>query len=138
MRKMPAARAESTQAFLKLAAANLAELCTACGACFEICPMVDRLGLRGSDPHATTDGLRNLARGIAGPSNTVAWVGGCAKSGLCVDTCPERDKGLDAMLLVRLAKQRAINDTRQIAIIHDPTYFPRLKTFARMQLSDSL
>jgi hypothetical protein len=98
--------------------------------------MVDRLGLRDSDPRAATLGLRNLARGIEGPSDTVAWVGGCAKSGLCVDACPERDKGLDAMLLVRLSKQRAINDTRQIAVKHDPTYFPRLKTFARMLLSN--
>jgi hypothetical protein len=44
--------------------------------------------------------------------------------------------GLDAMLLVRIAKQRAINETRQLPAKPDPSYFPRIKTFARLQLSD--
>ena len=44
--------------------------------------------------------------------------------------------GLDAMLLVRIARQRAINDTRQLPARQDPAYFPRIKTFARLQLSD--
>jgi hypothetical protein len=71
-----------------------------------------------------------------GSAETVAWVGGCARSGLCVPTCPERSSGLDAMLLVRVAKQRAINATHQRPAKHDPTYFPRIKTFARLQLTD--
>ena len=40
------------------------------------------------------------------------------------------------MLLVRIAKQRALNETRQLPVKHDPAYFPRLKVFARLQLSD--
>jgi hypothetical protein len=40
------------------------------------------------------------------------------------------------MLLIRIAKQRALNDTRQIPAKHDPTAFPRVKVFARLQLSD--
>jgi Fe-S oxidoreductase len=111
-------------------------LCTACGACFNACPMVDHIGLRGADPQATTDGLRRLARGESAPQDTVAWVGACTRSGQCVDACPERSAGLDAMLLVRIAKQRALNDTHQLAAKHDPTLFPRVKTYARLQLSD--
>ena len=45
-------------------------------------------------------------------------------------------KGLDAMLLVRIAKQRALNETKQLAAKHDPTAFPRVKTFARLQLTN--
>jgi hypothetical protein len=63
-------------------------------------------------------------------------VGACTKSGLCVEACPEKSAGLDAMLLVRIAKQRALNDTQQLPAKQDPTYFPRLKIFARLQLSD--
>jgi hypothetical protein len=63
-------------------------------------------------------------------------VAACAKSGLCVSACPERSSGLDAMLLVRIAKQHALNETHQLAAKHDPTYFPRIKTFARLQLTD--
>jgi Fe-S oxidoreductase len=136
MGKLQTARSETTEAFLAGAGPELAALCTACGACFNACPMVDQIGLRGADPGSTTDGLRRLARGEAGDAETVAWVGACAKSGLCVTACPERYAGLDAMLLVRIAKQRALNDTHQLPVKQDPTYFPRIKVFARLQLSD--
>jgi ferredoxin len=89
-----------------------------------------------ADAQLATAGLRQLATGEAGPSDTVAWVGACAKSGLCVSACPERAAGLNAMLLVRIAKQRALNDTRQLPAKQDPTFFPRIKIFARLQLSD--
>ena len=78
--------------------------------------MVDHIGLRDRNPATVTDGLRRLAHGAVGPAETVAWV--------------------SAMLLVRIAKQRAINDTRQVPGKQDPTLFPRVKTFARLQLSD--
>ena len=136
MTELQAARADTTEEFLAKAGPELAALCTACGACFNVCPMVDHLGLRGAGHEATTDGLRKLARGEAGPQDTVSWVGSCTKSGLCVSACPQRSAGLDAMLLVRIAKQRALNDTRQLPVKQDPTYFPRIKTFARLQLSD--
>lgn len=136
MTELPAARANTTEEFLAKAGPELASLCTACGACFDACPMVDHLGLRGADPKAATDGLRRLAMGEPGPQDTVAWVGACTKSGLCVSACPERSAGLDAMLLVRIAKQHALNDTHQLPAKQDPTYFPRLKIFARLQLSD--
>ena len=136
MSKLQPARSDTSEAFLASVGLELAALCTACGACFDACPMVDHIGLRGSDPRAVTDGLRRLAKGETASAETVAWVGACAKSGLCVTACPERSLGLDAMLLVRIAKQRALNETRQLTAKHDPTYFPRIKTFARLQLTD--
>ena len=98
--------------------------------------MVDHIGLRDFDSRVATDGLRRLAKGETASAETVAWVGACAKSGLCVTACPEQSLGLDAMLLVRVAKQHALNDTHQLSVKHDPTYFPRIKTFARLQLTD--
>jgi L-lactate utilization protein LutB len=136
MTHLKAARAETTEAFLANAGPELALLCTACGACFSVCPMVDHIGLRELDAKSTTEGLRGLAKGEAAPAETVSWVGACTKSGLCVDACPQRDSGLDAMLLVRIAKQRALNDTHQLPVKNDPTLFPRVKVFARLQLSD--
>ena len=136
MTRLQAARAETTEAYLAKAGPELATLCTACGACFDACPMVDHVGLRGADPKSATDGLRRLAIGEPAPADTVSWVGACTKSGRCVAACPERSAGLDAMLLIRIAKQRALNDTRQLPAKQDPSYFPRIKTFARLQLSD--
>jgi Fe-S oxidoreductase len=136
MTKLQAARAKTTEDFLAEAGPQLAQLCTACGACFNACPMVDHIGLRGADAKSTTDGLRRLARGETAPADTISWVGACTKSGLCVAACPERSAGLDAMLLIRIAKRRALNDTHQLPAKQDPTMFPRIKTFARLQLSD--
>ena len=115
---------------------ELASLCTSCGACFTACPMADHVGLRAADAKLVTDGMRRLAMGEPAPADTIAWVKACTKSGLCVAACPEKDAGLDAMLLVRVAKQRALNETRQIPAKQDPTMFPRVKIFARLQLSD--
>jgi Fe-S oxidoreductase len=136
MTRLPPARAETAEAFLMRSGPELAALCTECGACFNACPMVDYVNLRGADPRIVTGGLRRLASGEAAPEETVAWVGACTKSGQCVDACPQKAVGLDAMLLVRIAKQRAINETRQLPAKQDPSYFPRIKTFARLQLSD--
>jgi Fe-S oxidoreductase len=136
MAQLPAARAESMEAFLVKAGVELASLCTACGACFDACPMVDHIGLREGSANLATEGLRQLAAGKAAPAETIAWVGACTKSGLCVDACPQRQAGLDAMLLIRIAKQRALNVTQQLQAKNDPTLFPRVKIFARLQLSE--
>lgn len=133
---MTGAATDGSAAYLAEAGPRLAELCTACGACFTACPMAPYAGLDAPDAKVVTAGLRELANGRSGSAETLAWIGVCGKSGLCVSACPERDKGLDAMLLVRIARQRAINDTRQLKGKHDPTAFPRVKTFARLALTD--
>ncbi len=98
--------------------------------------MAAHAGLAGADARVVTADLRRLARGEPGGSEAVKWVGACGKSGLCAAACPERARGLDAMLLVRIARMNAINVTRQVPQKHDPTAFPRVKTFARLQLTD--
>lgn len=137
MTELAMPQADTTRAFLAESGPRLADLCTGCGACFRACPMTPHVnGLSGVDPVVVTAGLKDLALGVVGPEATVAWVSACAKSGLCVAACPEHDKGLDAMLLIRIAKQRAINDTGQLRAKHEPQAFPRVKTFARLQLTD--
>jgi Fe-S oxidoreductase len=136
MTALPEQRADTTEAFLARSGEELAGLCTACGACFNACPMADHVGLRGADPQTVTNGLRNLAKGERAADETVAWVGACTKSGLCVSACPQGAAGLDAMLLVRIAKQNAINQTGQLKPKYDQGLFPRVKAFARLQLSD--
>ena len=134
--KLSPARSETTEAYLAEAGPQLAALCTACGACFDACPMVRYSGLTDADAKAVTKGLRQLAVGEAADPDTVAWVGVCTKSGLCRAACPEHNAGLDAMLLIRIARQRAINDTKQLQPKYDQMAFPRVKTFARLQLTD--
>jgi len=133
---LPPARADSTEAYLEASGPRLADLCTSCGACFDACPMVDHIDLRKSDVREVTADIRRLARGEpAGPA-AVSWVAACTKSGRCRSACPEQTSGLDAMLLIRIAKQRALNVTHQLASKKDQKTFPRVKTFARLQLTD--
>src|SRR5215831_16349838 len=111
MTELPKPRAETTEQFLAQSGPELAALCTACGACFDVCPIVDHVDLRGADPRAVTEGLRSLAKGENAAEQTVSWVGACTRSGLSVSACPQREAGLDGMLLIRIAKQHAINET---------------------------
>jgi ferredoxin len=128
--------APTTEAYLQAAGPRLADLCTACGACFDACPIVDYINLRGADAQAITMDVRKLARNEAAGELAVSWLAACTKSGKCRSACPEQSAGLDAMLLIRIAKQHAINVTHQIKPKADPTAFPRVKTFARLQLTD--
>ncbi len=137
MTRLPESTAPTTADFLAEAGPRLASLCTACGACFRACPIADHIGLAGADAGAVTLDLRRLARGEpATLPETLHWVGACAKSGLCIPACPEHAKGLDARLLVRIARQHALNVTGQITSKHDAAAFPRVKVFARLQLTD--
>ena len=136
MTKLQSARAPTTEAFLAEEGPRLADLCTACGACFVACPMTRHANLEGADASEVTAGLRHLVRGEPASEDTLKWVGACAKSGLCVATCPQLESGLNAMLLVRIAKQHALNDTKQLPSKNDPASFPRVKAFARMQLTE--
>ena len=136
MSTLQPARAPSVEAFLAEAGPRLADLCTACGACFRACAMADYAGLGAADAGVVTAGLRDLARGKPASADTVAWVQSCGKSGTCVAACPEQASGLNAMLLVRIARQQAINVTRQMPPKSDANAFPRVKVFARLQLTD--
>ena len=136
MSTLPAPSATSTEAYLEAAGVRLADQCTECGACFDACPMADYVDLREADAREITADVRRLARGEPGGAQAVAWVGACTKSGRCRSACPEQAAGLDAMLLIRIARQHALNATRQLNARNDPTAFPRVKTFARLQLTD--
>src|SRR5258708_39139454 len=98
MTRLPPARAETTEAFLMQSGPELAALCTECGACFNACPMVDYVNLRGADPKIVTSGLRQLASGETAPKETVAWLGARTNSAQCVDACPQNAVVLDARL----------------------------------------
>ena len=67
MTKLPPARAETTEAFLMQSGPELAALCTECGACFNACPMVDYVNLRGADPKIVTRGFPGRFESVGFP-----------------------------------------------------------------------
>ena len=123
-------------AHVRASATHLADACTACGACFQACPMVERTEpLRGADPTAVMAGIRDILRDGPGTEHAVAFAGACVRSGICTDVCPEH---IDAAFLMRLASLRVrgvLGDPPRVGKAHDPRWSARVKAFARLTLS---
>ena len=117
--------------------ARLASACTACGACVAACPMLAYAPAAGmAEPGVTAFGMRDLLAGGEGNAPGLAWVGACARSGLCSAACPE---GLDAALMLRFAQMRAkgaLGETPRLAVSQDSGFSARVKAFARLTLTD--
>jgi len=114
----------------------LAEACTACGACYLVCPTVAQVpALAGALPETVMAGVRDLLRGSAGNEAAIAFAAACCRSAICADVCPER---LDAAFLMRLASLRvrgALGDPR-VATKDDPGWSARVKAFARLTMTE--
>jgi len=114
----------------------MASACTACGACVTACPMVVYAPAATADPGLTAFGMRDLLAGGAGNAPGLAWVGACARSGLCSAACPE---GLDAALMLRFAQMRAkgaLGDAPRLPVREDTGFSARVKAFARLTLTE--
>jgi heterodisulfide reductase subunit D len=72
------------------AALAMAERCTSCGKCFEVCPIVDVAGLHGQEPATVVGQLKQLSQGAGAPGPDIArWASACNGSAQCLDACPE-------------------------------------------------
>ncbi len=94
--------------------AAFAEACTACGKCFEACPMPAAAGIEAADGGAVMSGLLGLLAGGASDATAAAWTSACCGSGYCRDACPE---GIDVRFLQRMGKlalQAETGDPREI------------------------
>ena len=123
--------------FIRDNSARLADACTACGACFRVCPMVARTAtLADAAPDAVMAGIRDILRDGPGTAQAVAFAGACTRSALCTGACPEK---LDAAFLMRLASMRvrgALGDTPRVPTKDDPGWSARVKAFARLTMSE--
>lgn len=115
----------------------LAEACTACGACYRVCPTAARIPtLIGAVPEQVMQGVRDLLRDGPGNEAAIAFAGACTRSGLCTDACPER---IDAAFLMRLASLRvrgALGDAPRVIVKEDPGWSARVKAFARLTMTE--
>jgi Fe-S oxidoreductase len=82
--------------------AAIAEACTACGACAEVCPTLDEAGIEAGDPQALTAGVRNILAGTTAPEASRTWAQKCCSSGKCLTVC---EHGINPRFMLTMARR---------------------------------
>ena len=92
---------------------EMLDACTACGKCFEACPIKQPAGVAGADARETVAGVLDILRTGDGPEMSRKWASACIMSGECIKVC---DYGVNPRFLLnmaRVAMARAKNEPAQ-------------------------
>jgi Fe-S oxidoreductase len=92
---------------------GMLDACTACGKCFEACPITDPAGIAGTGPREAIAGVLEILRNGDGPEPSAKWANSCVASGECLKVC---DYGVNPRFLLtmaRVAMARTRNEPRQ-------------------------
>src|ERR1700761_9148018 len=101
------------EAALKARADAMADACTRCGKCVEVCPATAAAGLSAEQrqhPVEVIDGIIDILHHGEGNDAARKWASGCLLSGECVKAC---DYGVNPRFLLgmaRVAMAQAKND----------------------------
>jgi ferredoxin len=80
---------------------EMADACTRCGKCVEVCPSVEPAGIEDTAPQAVIGGLIDILRGGGGSEASRRWAQSCVMSGECVRAC---DYGVNPRFLLAMAR----------------------------------
>ena len=124
-------------AALDTRAAEVLDRCTACGKCFDVCPMTAPAGLAGNDGGAVTAAVRCLIAGEMGSAAAERWAAVCSGSGFCIPACPEGVNPRFMLTLARLAvaKRRSAEQQRQVGAVAFRKMSKAVRVLSRMQMS---
>lgn len=92
------------EAALKARADAMADACTRCGKCVEVCPATEAAGLtveQRQDPVHVIDGIIDIVRHGQGNEAARKWASGCLLSGECIKAC---DYGVNPRFLLYMAR----------------------------------
>lgn len=81
---------------------EVADACTACGACADVCPTLAVAGIDGDTSEALTAGVREILRVGEGTATSEAWARSCCGSGDCLTVCPE---GINPRFMLTMARR---------------------------------
>jgi len=123
-------------AALDARAAEVLDRCTACGKCFEVCPMTGPAGLAANDSGAVTSAVRNLIAGEMGSAAAERWASVCSGSGFCIPSCHEGVNPRFMLTLARLAvaRRKTADQQRQIGAAAFRKMSKGVRVLSRMQM----
>jgi len=117
--------------------AGALERCTACGKCYQACPMPEySKSLEGAQPAAVMSEVLGVLRRETSHARGLEFAKICTQSASCIPACPE---GINPMLMLRAARMIALGslgDPKQMEGREEPQFFRKIDTYAALQLND--
>ncbi|HZC54760.1 MAG TPA: (Fe-S)-binding protein [Xanthobacteraceae bacterium] len=99
-----ASQTETFESALKARADAMADACTRCGKCVEVCPATEAAGLTPAErenPVEVISGIIDIIRSGEGNDAARKWASGCLLSGECIKAC---DYGVNPRFLLYMAR----------------------------------
>ncbi len=91
---------ESFESALTTRAAEMADACTRCGKCVEVCPVTGPGGVK-AEPVAVISGIIDILRTGDGPEASRKWANACVLTGECIKAC---DYGVNPRFMLNMAR----------------------------------
>lgn len=98
---MAIAREQYVEAVTARIQTEILDVCTTCGKCAEVCPMIEHAGLGEAEPKAIVASVLDTLRGQPGSNDSTRWLEACSSSGLCASACAY---GVDPMFMMEMGR----------------------------------
>jgi heterodisulfide reductase subunit D len=118
----------------------MADACTRCGKCVEVCPVTGPGGVK-AEPVAVISGIIDILKTGDGPEASRKWANACVLSGECIKAC---DYGVNPRFMLGMARvamarrQNAPADQRRQGVDGFRKVARDVTHIAQMQLDDEL
>jgi heterodisulfide reductase subunit D len=144
MNTAPTGATETFESALKSRADAMADACTRCGKCVEVCPATEAAGLTPDErqnPVEVISGIIDIIKSGEGNDAAQKWAAGCLLSGECIKAC---DYGVNPRFLLYIARIN-MSHRKKDAAAERRTGFDAFRLVARdvphiakIQLDDAL